>query len=57
MFGSLFKKDPKLKLQKKYEVLLKESFMLSKSNRSASDRKLAEADQVLKEIDALSRNA
>ncbi|MEM9896594.1 MAG: Lacal_2735 family protein [Bacteroidota bacterium] len=51
--GLFSKKSPKEKLQKKYEKLMKESFELSKVNRKASDEKAAEADQVLKEIDAL----
>ena len=41
------------KLQKKYEKLLQESFKLSKSNRQASDAKQVEADEVLKQIEAL----
>ena len=53
MFGLFSKKDPKVKLQKKYEALMKEAFDLSKSDRTASDRKTAEADAVLKELDAL----
>ncbi len=51
MFG-LFanKKD---KLQKKYQQLLEESHRLSHSNRQQSDLKMAEADAVLKQIEAL----
>jgi hypothetical protein len=50
----LFKrKSQKEKLQIKYEKLLKESFELSKINRSKSDAKLAEADQLSKEIEKL----
>jgi len=49
MFG-LFKKDKKKELQKKYERLLKESFDLSTTDRQASDKKRAEADQVADEI-------
>lgn len=51
--GLFRKKSIKEKLQKKYEKLLKEAFDLSKSNRKASDAKQAEADQVLKQIEAL----
>ncbi len=32
---------------------MKESYNLSKSNRKASDQKVAEAEEVLKEINAL----
>ncbi len=52
MFG-LFKKDPKKALEKKYRSLLQESFELSKTNRTASDAKAAEAEEVLKEIEKL----
>ncbi len=51
--GIFSRKSPKEKLQKKYEKLLKEAFDLSKTNRSASDAKQVEADQVLKQIEAL----
>ncbi|MGB0851425.1 MAG: Lacal_2735 family protein [Bacteroidia bacterium] len=51
---SLFKKTTKLeKLQKRYEKLLEEAFHLSKVNRTKSDGKTAEANKVLKEIEAL----
>ncbi|WP_157811541.1 Lacal_2735 family protein [Lacinutrix sp. Bg11-31] len=53
MFG-LFKKTTEAeKLQKQYEKLLKESFNLSKSNRSASDAKMAEAEAIQDKIMAL----
>lgn len=53
MFG-LFKKKSELdKLRDKYKSLQKESFDLSKSNRSAADKKLAEAEAVYKQIEAL----
>ncbi|WP_420316315.1 Lacal_2735 family protein [Ekhidna sp.] len=51
--GLFSKTTPKEKLQKKYEKLMKESYNLSKSNRKASDEKAAEADKVLKEMEAL----
>ncbi|QLG46743.1 Lacal_2735 family protein [Costertonia aggregata] len=54
MFGLFKKKTEKEKLQEKYQKLMKEAFDLSKSNRSASDSKYAEADAVQKQIDALS---
>ncbi len=53
MFGLFAKKDPKEKLQKKYEQLLKEAYDLSKSDRTASDRKTAEAEAVLQEMQDL----
>lgn len=50
MFGLFKRKSKKEKLQKKYASLLKEAFELSKVNRSQSDKKYAEADEVLKEM-------
>ena len=42
-------------LQKKYQNLLSEAHKLSHSNRTLSDQKLAEADAVLKEIEAIEK--
>ena len=53
MFGIFKKKDPRKKLEAKYKELLEESFRLSKTNRTASDAKAAEADLVMKEIEKL----
>jgi len=53
MFG-LFKKKSEIdQLRDEYKKLQKESFDLSKSNRSAADKKLAEAEEVFKKIEAL----
>ena len=55
MFG-LFKKKTKLeKLQLKYEKLLAEAHKLSTTNRSMSDAKVFEANEVLKEIDKIKK--
>jgi len=53
MFGLFKKKTEKEKLQLQYEKLLKESFELSKINRSESDAKAAEAEAVMKKIESL----
>jgi hypothetical protein len=53
MFGLFKKKSPIDKLNEKHQALLAEAFKLSKTNRSASDAKIAEAEEVLKEIDRL----
>ena len=51
---SLFqKKTPEQKLQKQYEKLMAEAHRLSQVNRSAGDAKYAEAEEILKKIDAL----
>ncbi|MDA0972434.1 MAG: Lacal_2735 family protein [Bacteroidetes bacterium] len=55
MFGLFKKKSPIDILQAKYERLMKESHALSSSNRTESDKKYAEADAVLKEMEALSK--
>ena len=53
MFG-LFKKKSELeKLESKHQVLLKEAYTLSTSNRRLSDEKTADADKVLKQIERL----
>ena len=53
MFGLFKRKSKKEILEAKYKALLEESFKLSKTNRAQSDQKQAEAQDVLKEIDAL----
>jgi hypothetical protein len=53
MFGIFRKKSEKERLQKQYKRLMEEAFVLSKSNRSQGDAKYAEADALLKKIDAL----
>jgi hypothetical protein len=53
MFG-LFKKKSQLEiLQNKYKSLMKESFILSKSNRSASDKKFVEAEETMNQIEKI----
>lgn len=52
MFG-FRNKDKSSKLQKQYERLMRESFELSRTNRAAGDKKAAEAEEVLKQIEAL----
>lgn len=53
MFGFFKKKSPIDKLQEKYKTLLEEAYKLSSSNRSLSDAKTAEANEILKEIESL----
>lgn len=53
MFGLFKKKTEVEKLQDEYKKLMKEAFDLSKTNRSASDGKYAEADKIQKKIEAL----
>ncbi len=55
MFGIFKKKTEVERLQSKYEALLKEAFELSKINRSKSDQKTFEADEIYKQIETLSK--
>jgi hypothetical protein len=49
---NFFKKKSKIEvLQVKYEKLLEESFLLSKTNRSESDKKFVEAQSIMSEIE------
>ncbi|MBQ0734974.1 Lacal_2735 family protein [Aquimarina celericrescens] len=53
MFG-LFKKKTEIEvLQKKYEKLMGQWHELSSINRTESDKKYAEAEEILKKIEAL----
>ncbi|MEQ9308405.1 MAG: Lacal_2735 family protein [Balneolaceae bacterium] len=55
MFG-LFKKKSEIdKLNEKYQKLMEESFRLSTSNRTQSDQKAQEANEVLKQIESLQK--
>ena len=55
MFGLFKKKSPVEKLEIKYQELLKEAYKLSTSNRTHSDAKTFEANEVLKQIDLLKK--
>ncbi len=53
MFG-LFKKTSELdKLQKQYEILMADWHKLSTTNRSESDKKYAEAQKIIDQIEVL----
>lgn len=53
MFGLFKKKSEVEKLNEKYQKLMEESYRLSTSNRTASDQKASEANEILKQIEAL----
>lgn len=53
MFGLFKSKTPLEKLTAKREGLLAQAHQLMSSNRAASDKKNAEAEEVLKEIELL----
>ncbi|WP_152286445.1 Lacal_2735 family protein [Flavicella marina] len=52
---SLFKRKSKAeKLKQKFDLLLEESYKLSKINRTESDKKFAEAQGVMAELEKIS---
>ena len=53
MFGLFKKKTEKEKLQDQYQKLMAEAHKLSTVDRKASDQKTAEADEVMKRLEAL----
>ncbi len=57
MFGLFKKKDPREALEKRYKELLAEAHRLSTVDRKASDLKRAEAEEVIKALDQLPKQA
>ena len=54
---NFFKKKTKIeKLELKYKKLLEASYKLSHTNRKESDNKMAEAEEVLKQIETIKAN-
>ena len=53
MFGLFKKKSEKEKLQVQYEKLLKEAHTLSTTNRTLSDKKTFEANEIIKQLENL----
>jgi hypothetical protein len=53
MFGLFKKKSEFDKLQDKFNALMKEWHTLSSTNRAESDRKYAEAQEILTKLEAL----
>ena len=53
MFGLFKKKIETEKLQQQYDKLLREAYLLSTTNRKMSDQKTFEANEILKEMEAL----
>ncbi|CAI8264514.1 MAG: Uncharacterised protein [Polaribacter sp. SA4-10] len=53
MFGIFKKKTAVEKLEEKYKKVMEEGFKLQSINRSDSDQKYLEADNILKEIENL----
>ncbi|WP_105046032.1 Lacal_2735 family protein [Polaribacter gangjinensis] len=53
MFGLFKKKSEVEKLHEKYKKLMQEAYQLQSVNRSESDQKYVEADEILKKITLL----
>lgn len=51
--GLFSRKSEKEKLQDKYKKLIDEAYKLSHSDRRASDLKTAEADELIRRIEAM----
>jgi DnaJ-domain-containing protein 1 len=51
MFGIFKKKSKQQKLNEKYQKLMSEAHKLSTVNRKLSDEKIAEANEILKELE------
>ena len=47
----------RLKLQARYQQLMKEAHQLSQRDRKAGDKKMAEAEEVMQKIEALQQAA
>lgn len=56
MFGLFKKKSEVEKLTETYQKLKEEAYNLSKIDRTASDRKTAEAEDILKKIESLQKS-
>ncbi len=56
MFNLFKRKSPIEKLEAQYKSLLEEAFKLSTVDRKRSDLKTAEAEEILKQIEAAKKN-
>ena len=54
--GLFKKKSPTDKLYKKYDKLMEQSYQLSRTDRTASDAKQAEAEEIMKQIKDLEQD-
>jgi hypothetical protein len=55
MFGLFKKETPVEKLEKKYRQMLADAYKLSHTDRAASDKLQAAANEVMKEIETLTK--
>ena len=57
MFGLFKKKSETQKLQEQYNKLMAEAYELSTTDRSLSDAKVEQANEVMQKIEALEKSA
>jgi len=57
MFGLFKKKSEMEKLQEAYSSMLSKAHKVSHSNRTESDKLMAEAEEIAKKIDALKKKS
>ncbi|MGB0304769.1 MAG: Lacal_2735 family protein [Flavobacteriaceae bacterium] len=55
MFGLFKKSSTKEKLEKKYRDLMAQAHKYSTTNRTLSDQKVQEAEEVMKELERLAK--
>jgi hypothetical protein len=55
MFGIFKKSSPIEKLIKEHQKIMKQAYLLSHTDRKASDAKMAKAEEILKQIENLRR--
>lgn len=53
MLGIFKRKSEKKRLQEKYDKLLKEAYVLSRTNRKMSDEKTFQANEILEHLEKL----
>jgi hypothetical protein len=56
MFGLFKKKSVEEKLREEYKKLSEEAYHLSKTDRTASDAKMALADQIMDQLEAMQKS-
>jgi len=56
MFGLFRKSSPKEQLEKKYKDLMQQAHKYSTTNRKLSDKKVEEAEEVMQQLERLTKN-
>ena len=56
MFGLFRNSSPKEQLEKKYKDLMQQAHKYSTTNRKLSDKKVEEAEEVMQQLERLTKN-